>query len=1408
MDDQRTRTAPRVLVGLLALASLLIGISVARAHDFGGPSNGGGGDPPPPGPPCNSCPCAGPGGGGGGGGGGGPGNSGGNPGASGGKPVSFYNGAEEMTLTDLVVNGVFPILIQRKYDSRSSYDSPLGYGWSFLHDRRLYEYPDNSVVVRHGCGTRDRYVFSGGGYVTPTGSMLSDLSEQPDGSFHLKYLNGVTDVFDSQGRLTSSSDARGNRHEYTYDSRGKLPLVGSSKESIAPTQPMTVAYNFRLTRIDERGANGALTGRFVTFAYDENTGRLAAVTADDNRSVTYQHDVSAALTLGNLTQVNGLEAVIATYAYADPRDPHNMTSITPAQGRTPIVNTYDDQDRVIRQEEGTRRMDLVYNVPYTRTTVTRTIRNHDGLNPYTAVMVYDFDTTGRVTKLTDPLGHETRYKYNAAKLLSRQETWQKDGATLSLAQAIDWTYDANGSKLTESVALDSGETIIRSWTYEQNWIASEQVVSSTAPAKIFRTEYTFYFGADGRPTNVQSEKRRKDDGSFQTTTYTYDSRNRLLTTTLPDGVQFVNEYTGDYVTRRYFLVGGSPIQQLEQRFEYGADGNLARRWDARDNLTEFVYDDRGRLITVTNPLGEQTIYTYSNDRLELVETGRTAAAGEGQVTKYLYDGRDRVIGVQRKSDSGAFVTQQTLRLDSEGRRIGVIDALNRTTLIGYDLLGRVAMIVDPAGKTTQFAYDARGNRVSITDALSRQIRYEYDDLDRVVAKIEAATVPGGRTELSYDAAGNLVALEDAENHTTIFQFNSLSQKTRVTQPGGQFVQYVYDGRGRVQRILDSRGHKTEFAYEEWGYVSEERRFATAAATVPSRTIAYTYDDDGNITSESDSGVQATPLYSMTYDALGRMHDETVKYVPGGDRVLRHRYDRYGNRSELTLQDTAAITSSYSYDKLNRLTSATLAGATSTLQYYDDDSRQSISLPNGVTESFSYFSNGPVQTLSVAGPAGVLDQLSYTYDDVLNVDTQTDQYGMHDFNYDALYRLTQVQRPVAAGLPNESYTYDRVGNREDAVNAALYDYDVNNRLTSSPGLTYSYDTDGQLASRSDGASFVHDLSGRMTGFAKGAVSAEYEYEPSGRRIRKIVAGAAGTTFYVWDGTELLAEYDAAGVLVKRYARVGDIDGPIQVQDAAGTYYVHLDHLQTPRFATNAAAQVAWRARYAAFGQATVDEDPDGNGVPLTINLRLPGQYYDAESSLHYNYLRYYDPASGRYIQPDPIGINGGINIYLYANASPMVFFDRLGLQAACGEPCIKLMCIPGFWQEKLVSSKLIDEGKWRLINVHVEPPRMPQGPKLPEGGPIGIPELLSPAQTALCFFAKTDTYRDEFSRWRQWRCLEMCPTACPGAPMFRETSNIEDGGNYVKERKERQQVVRQIKAIIPLLECMEILRGFN
>jgi len=109
-----------------------------------------------------------------------------------------------------------------------------------------------------------------------------------------------------------------------------------------------------------------------------------------------------------------------------------------------------------------------------------------------------------------------------------------------------------------------------------------------------------------------------------------------------------------------------------------------------------------------------------------------------------------------------------------------------------------------------------------------------------------------------------------------------------------------------------------------------------------------------------------------------------------------------------------------------------------------------------------------------------------------------------------------------------------------------------------------------------------------------------------------------------------------------------------------WYAHNDPLGTPQALTDEAGTVVWKADYDPFGKATANEDPDGDGNRVTLNIRFPGQYYDQETGLHYNYFRYYDPATGRYITSDPIGLIGGNNTYLYINANPLKFVDYLGL----------------------------------------------------------------------------------------------------------------------------------------------------
>ena len=112
-----------------------------------------------------------------------------------------------------------------------------------------------------------------------------------------------------------------------------------------------------------------------------------------------------------------------------------------------------------------------------------------------------------------------------------------------------------------------------------------------------------------------------------------------------------------------------------------------------------------------------------------------------------------------------------------------------------------------------------------------------------------------------------------------------------------------------------------------------------------------------------------------------------------------------------------------------------------------------------------------------------------------------------------------------------------------------------------------------------------------------------------------------------------------------------------------YFIHNDHLGTPQVMTDARQRVVWKADYLPFGEAVVDEDPDGDGVAVEMPLRFPGQYIDKETGLHYNYYRDYDPSLGRYIQSDPIGLDGGLNTYSYVYNNPLIYIDPEGLAGA-------------------------------------------------------------------------------------------------------------------------------------------------
>jgi RHS repeat-associated protein len=174
------------------------------------------------------------------------------------------------------------------------------------------------------------------------------------------------------------------------------------------------------------------------------------------------------------------------------------------------------------------------------------------------------------------------------------------------------------------------------------------------------------------------------------------------------------------------------------------------------------------------------------------------------------------------------------------------------------------------------------------------------------------------------------------------------------------------------------------------------------------------------------------------------------------------------------------------------------------------------------------------------------------------------------------------------------------------------------------------------------------------------STSYLYNALGQMIEK--SGTLGTTIFVQDESgHLIGEYDGSGNLIEETVWLGDI--PVATLRPNGSsvniYYVHTDHLNTPRKVSQpSSGTLAWRWDADPFGTTADNQNPGGLGT-FVYNIRLPGQYYQAETGLNYNYNRDYDPTTGRYVESDPVGLYGGLSTYAYAGDAPPIFIDPFG-----------------------------------------------------------------------------------------------------------------------------------------------------
>jgi len=363
-----------------------------------------------------------------------------------------------------------------------------------------------------------------------------------------------------------------------------------------------------------------------------------------------------------------------------------------------------------------------------------------------------------------------------------------------------------------------------------------------------------------------------------------------------------------------------------------------------------------------------------------------------------------------------------------------------------------------------------------------------------------------------------------------------------------------------------------------------------------------------------------------YDSLGRLthvhypdpaEDETYTYAPDANgRPLSAVTVKSG--SSRTLADGAA------YKPFGPLSGFDLGNGIEVRKTFDQDYRLTALTADGVMDlSYIHYLNGMIREIT--------DNLDparsqyFTYDNLGRLKTANGVYGRMAWTYDNVgNRLTETRNGIT-----ESYTYKTGTNIIESVDGAL-------------DKTFTHDDDGN----------IHTALIQKTS-ASPSVTADYMYTSDGLRLRKTAGGTVVLYHYDFAGN-LIGESGIGGENFKAYVYFAGTRVATVAADGSVCYY-HNNHLETPVSMTDGSGNVVWKADYKPFGKAEVS-----SASTVVNDFRFPGQYYDSETGLHYNWNRYYDPGTGRYLTPDPIGLDGGMNLYLYAGADPVNFVDPWGL----------------------------------------------------------------------------------------------------------------------------------------------------
>ncbi len=1105
--------------------------------------------------------------------------------------------------------GPIPLTVTRTLVNRTDWKGALGSRWCLNWEKRIFQKKQHYLLdegdVRIPFFPSDeKDVFTNG-----SGQFLQI---DAGGTATLLKSDGTKAHFDSQGRLQSVDYRNGNIFRFFYNNLDQVDrITGPWNTGVG------CVYN----------PQGLLTHIHATFdtlvRYEYQQEELSKVVLSPDQTVLYQYNHDNKVKAirrsdtGDISFTYDLSGRIATRRLQDgSEETYQYTQngkilrLTHASGAVTTYRWSDD----FKREEIENAQGHISLLEYDEGWRLKKVTGPDGES-----ITYTYDELGRLTGIAKPGGqtHHIGYHEHTSFPVSI-------GCCGKEPQQLE--YDAS----LNLTAIRRGEEILTRITYtEQGLIQSLE----HAGEGIHRFTYDEY----GR-------MKTRTDGLGHTTRLSYDHQNHLV--------------------RKINPLGG------ETQWTYDDKHRVISRKDPAGGVTRYTYDTAGRMIQEILPSGFTRSYRYDENGRTIAwkdgDTGETRLEKKGNILTYHRpDGlterhQFNFLGLlEQETDSFGRITRytytpnglvSTLHLptgrkqqfqhDTAGNVTAIQDTTLGTTLFQRDAMNQITTVTDPAGATHGFTYDDRGRVIEKTDPLGRKTRFQYGMTDLPTA----AVLPSGRTTAyDYDVLGRLQAIRHQGRNPMGFSYDGMGNLIETTHPARA---HTYDNAGRRISTTDIKGRTTRFSYNTTGQLVEKQ-------LPDGRTVQYEYTPDGSLSRLDD---QTFPT-AYRYDEHGRLVEIAYDAVK---KSIRFTYNELGLRTETRGANNETI--QYRYDGLQRLQAVILPdGRKITFSYDPADRITAIHYPNGTQSLWRYSkSTLPASVTCINAAGDTVDAWLYSYDrSGVPVKVVRHPGKIREYTYDADGRLTaETGTPVPV-----SYRYGSSGDREEirmGTRSLAYRYDDQGRIVTAGEERFEHDAAGNLIRRKapwGSMGYQYDAQGHLvTATNTRGTTLQFGYSDTGERVWKEKEG--NRQYFLYDGPDLFQILGSGGDTRITFIHGPSMDRPLAMVWEGNTYFYHGDALGNIAFLTDDDGNQT----------DTYDMDAFGNLISASATTPNPfifnGREYEPDLGLYYFRARFYDPALGRFLSPDPVLPEVGdpftANRYVFGRNAPTYMGDPLGL----------------------------------------------------------------------------------------------------------------------------------------------------